>query len=251
MSLAEILLRRNSSFFQHNIVIPRRTTMFSEEEYQERFGFPIATRYPRLPVPKPETFDDILPEVSDEIVVTQNPAGDVSVYVSWWGGWVASSALKTWFYVQHPFPQDVRLAYSIFWRRIETHKLAAGEQLTRSVTVKNGTTVTDTNNLAAELGVSFNGLSAKLSKTVGHSVTVMTETDVTTAYQYTAKTRAVWTLWQLMERFAFVDEKGDIIDWASDAQQLKQFSGRVRLVLATPAVVSRPPQTMYPDAVEF
>jgi hypothetical protein len=226
--------------------------MLSEKEYIETFGFPSATQYPKLPVPKPATIDDILPEVSEEKEITRKPAGDVMVYIAWWGGWVPTSALKKWPYVQHPFPQNVQLKYSIFWKRIETIKLAPGEQLTKSWTVKNGMTVTDTSSFAAELGVSVEGLSAKLTTTLTHTVSVMTETDVTTAFNYTAKKSAVWTLWQLYERFSFVDEAGKLVEWASDADQPGPLgTSRVRLNLVRPFVVSRPPNTMYPDAKVF
>jgi hypothetical protein len=128
---------------------------------------------------------------------------------------------------------------------------------TRSVTVKNGTTVTDTNSLSGELGVSAYGLSARLSRTFSHTVTVMNETDVTTTYSYKPEKHAVWTLWQLLERFSFVDDKGNLIEWAADAQERPKMSGIVRLVLPAPrlvlpapSVVNRSP-TMCPDAVEF
>jgi hypothetical protein len=45
--------------------VPAETRTSEEIDYTKHFGWPSAVEYPNLPVPKPNKFDDDLPQVSD------------------------------------------------------------------------------------------------------------------------------------------------------------------------------------------
>jgi hypothetical protein len=59
-------------------------------------------------------------------------------------------------------------------------------------------------------------LSAELSKTTSHAVTITENRNVTETYNFSVAEGkvAIYTLWQLVEVFALVDDNGHPIDWS-------------------------------------
>jgi hypothetical protein len=88
-------------------------------------------------------------------------------------------------------------------------------------TIKHGMTVSDISSVSSELGVSAYGLSGKLSTTFSHTISIMNETDVQHTFNVLAShtgIKQVWTLWQLIEQFVFVDRNGDVVVHRSYAE---------------------------------
>jgi hypothetical protein len=73
------------------------------------------------------------------------------------------------------------------------------------------------------LGISDYGLSATLSQTFSHTVTIVNETDITTTFAIQADkdTTVVWTAWQLVDVFAVTtDSTGKEIGYAGRVEWL-------------------------------
>lgn len=138
--------------------------------------------YPHSAPPHPKTINDRLPETSEPEVIGSIGNYDVSIMVEC-RGWITwhptSEVVHLFRHAKYPVPRDLSLQHRIYWKKIVSEPVEGTETVTRSFTVKHGSTVTDNSTLAAELGVSYSGLSAKLTMTLDHSVSIMNETDMT------------------------------------------------------------------------
>jgi|GEM_PF-4402730 len=133
------------------------------------------------------------------------------------------------------FPEDCTIRYGRYWKRVYTEIIANGIGYTRAVTTTAGSSVTDAQTLSAELGVSFQGLSAQLSSSLEHSVTVMQETTATNTYNISAPAgkTAVFTIWQLIERYTIVDAAKNPVTY-SGAYEIRLPLGKVRFPVDFP-----------------
>jgi hypothetical protein len=105
-------------------------------------------------------------------------------------------------------PQDHELVLRHFWRMVPgtfTH-LSPGTRLQQSWQYTHGVSTTDSQSITAQVGISAEGVSAGLSATFSHSVTISDQQTQTTQFNVdppTAGTR-VWVLWDLMYEMAVV-----------------------------------------------
>jgi hypothetical protein len=95
-----------------------------------------------------------------------------------------------------------------YWKLVPgtfTH-LSSGTGFTKSWDYTHGVSTTDPQSITAQLGISGDGLSASLSATLGHSVTINDQQSTTTQYTVTAPESGtrVWMLWDLMYQFMIV-----------------------------------------------
>lgn len=191
--------------------------------------------YPRLPVPKPKTKFDILPQMSNVITLVQvdaqpfvtcyalgNPPppgifpGKFAAYGP--GGFPFPGDLG--FHLDPAFPIGAKLAYNIYWSLQKSYTLTGPQNFSDEIDYTQGAAETDTTTMSAELGVDVKYLSAKLTETVSRSVSVTTET---TEKRITSTTVdkgivRVWTVWQLVETYQLL---------ASDGTPLPAYSGFV------------------------
>jgi hypothetical protein len=177
----------------------------------------------RFAPPQPNSFEDPLPDTSDPVVIQEVSIPDVSIRVECyeWVTWhPAHEILRIFHYFAHPIPRDLRLQYRVYWERIETERLVGPDTFTYNLAKKHGATVTEINDLSSELGVSYDSLSAKLSKSFGHNVSITKEEDLN--HQYLVRVskgkRAVWTLWHRVEVFVFVDHNNQVVSYRSYAE---------------------------------
>jgi hypothetical protein len=102
-----------------------------------------------------------------------------------------------------------------YWRQVPatyTH-VFPGDGYTKSYSVSHGVSTTDSQTLSAELGIAVEGLSAKLSTSFSHSVTVTDETTEQTSYTVGAPATGirVWVLWQLIQEIVALDPSGNVL----------------------------------------
>ncbi len=95
-----------------------------------------------------------------------------------------------------------------YWKMVPgtfTH-LSPGTQLQKSWEYDHGISTTDTESITAQMGFSGGGLSASLSATLSHSVTINDLQKTTTQFtiQPPASGTRVWLLWDLMYQFMIV-----------------------------------------------
>jgi hypothetical protein len=76
----------------------------------------------------------------------------------------------------------------------------------------------DTTTLSKKVGLAEGALklSAELSKITSHAVTITENRTVTETYNFSVAEGkvAIYTLWQLVEVFALVDDNNNLIDWS-------------------------------------
>ena len=112
-------------------------------------------------------------------------------------------------------PPSYTLHLRSYWLQVpDSHAVVyPGDTYTRSVTETHGLSATDSKTISAELGVEFEGLSAKISATFEQSVTVSSDVSVSQTYSVEPpQTGArVWVLWQLVNQIAALDSSGNVI----------------------------------------
>ena len=113
-------------------------------------------------------------------------------------------------------PIDYTLTMRHFWRMVPntfTH-IQPGGGFDKLYTVSHGISTTDAHSISAELGVSVEGLSAKISATFSHSVTVSKESVEQTHFSVGSPEvgyERVWVLWQLVREIVALDPAGKVI----------------------------------------
>ena len=112
------------------------------------------TFYP--PIPEPQHRDDQPPEASAELLVSANPVDQLPVRV------------------EPPFPATAKLAYRRFWQNTFTITIFNAHNFTRAIETQEGMSEVDTTTLSKKLGLTAGTLklSAELSKTTSHAVTI-------------------------------------------------------------------------------
>jgi hypothetical protein len=108
-----------------------------------------------------------------------------------------------------------RLVLRQFWKAVPgtfTH-LSDGTKLQQSWQYTHGVSTTDSESITAQVGIEGDGLSAGLSATFSHSVTVSEQTTQTTQFSVDppAQGTRVWILWDLMYEMMVVTQNGGII----------------------------------------
>jgi hypothetical protein len=106
-----------------------------------------------------------------------------------------------------PFPADTKLAYKLYWKKIDQRIIPPNAGFEQKYTVRHGVTTNDSQTFGAELGVKAGALSAKLTETTTHSIQIVDEDTMETDYSLPALADKiqVWSVWQLVEEFAWVD----------------------------------------------
>jgi len=113
-----------------------------------------------------------------------------------------------------PGPRSIMAAQ--YWRLVPntfTH-LSAGTSLEKSWSYQHGVSSTDSESLTATMGIQAEGLSAGLSATFSHSVTISDQQTQTTQYSVGSTPEGkvrVWMLWDLIYEFSLVRADGRII----------------------------------------
>lgn len=171
-------------------------------------------------VPKPANKDDFPPQKSSEILVSTH---DIALFFYFWGDEGEShgaygpvDAPPKGFTLEPPFPVPSKILYKRYWINTGSYKLIGPQNFSKAITTTQGMSETKSTTLSAELGVAVKGLSAKLSITTATSITITEETSVTETYSFDVKvgTTVVYTLWQLVEEFALVDNASNPIEWS-------------------------------------
>ena len=167
---------------------------------------------PTPSVPKPTSPTDLPPETSDTLVVSKNPTTDLYV-LGGSGAWCPVSSLPP---AVTPFPSPVYAQFSTYWKQIGSAVLTGPQTYTKSVSYTTGMSTTDSTTLSAEFGISYGALSAKLSATIGHSVTTSQQTTITDSYQISVPSgkTSVYVLWQLMGEIIFLGPDMTPIQWS-------------------------------------
>lgn len=103
-----------------------------------------------------------------------------------------------------------------FWKKVPgTYtRVYPGDEFSQKYTVSHGISTTDSQSLSAEFGVEAEGLSAKVSATFEHSVTITDETSEEKTFTVAAPSEGfvrAWALYQLMAEIVGLDQNGNII----------------------------------------
>lgn len=113
-------------------------------------------------------------------------------------------------------PLDYTLTMRRFWRLVPntfTH-VQPGGGFKKSYTVTHGISTTDSQTISAEMGCEADGLSAKISASFSHSVTVSDEKVEQTEFSAGPPDDGfvrVWALWQLIDEIVALDPAGNVI----------------------------------------
>jgi hypothetical protein len=212
---------------------------------------------PVPPIPKPANADDTPDSPSASIIVATN---DATKLLLWYNskhssdeGWVDSThEIGPWY---SGLPPNYQLQYRRYWQLLDYQRMGGGVSFDKTVSVTNGVSTTDAVSMSAELGIVEDGLSAKLSTTFSHSVTVSESQTVSYTWQATGAPGkiTVFILWQLCEEFIAVDESGNELAGQWDGWVTDRSSGdgcECSLNYPTTHMVSQ--TTMYaPDSTEF
>jgi len=175
------------------------------------------TFYP--PIPEPQHRDDQPPEVSAELLVSANPVDQLFVEISEGKYLPTSGRFKGLpVRVEPRFPATAKLAYRRFWQNTFTITIFNAHNFTRAIETQEGMSEVDTTTLSKKLGLTEGPLrlSAELSKTTSHAVTITENRSVTETYSFSVAEGkvAIYTVWQLVEVFVLVDENDNPIDWS-------------------------------------
>lgn len=166
---------------------------------------------PTPPIPKPTGPNDLPPTESNKLIVSSNPISDLKVNFNG-QAFIPSNDPN----IQPAFPTNVYLQFSTYWKQVGTAVIVGEQVYTKAISYTNGMSTTNSETLSAEFGVAYGALSAKISATVGHSVTISDETTITDTYNISVAegTTTVYVLWQLVEEYLFVDSNGQPINWS-------------------------------------
>lgn len=183
------------------------------------------TFYP--PIPEPQHKDDFTPEKSIELLVASNPVDQLFVQSSKGIIFPTSGEFRGLdIRIDPPFPATAKLAYRRYWQNTFNTRISSGLNFTRAIETQEGMSETDTTSLSAKLGLGPGvpiealqvKLSVELSATTSHAVTITESRKVTETYSFSVEEGkvAMYTLWQLIEVFALVDDNDNPIDWSGE-----------------------------------
>jgi hypothetical protein len=137
------------------------------------------------------------PDPSNSVV--SNNAQPSSVMIEWWGG-----------------RPDYTLTMRRYWTIADWTQVVYADTYTKSLTETYGVSTTETTSLSAEIGVEFEGLSAKMTQTFETSTTISSESTTTEEWQFKNEEKgsiAYAILWQLVEEFAALDANAKYVSW--------------------------------------
>ncbi len=193
----------------------KRVVVSSVEELGDEIKTP--------PIPKPSSKDSVLPKKSTELIISTNvyyPNGTsewpVFVCVGKKNYWPAySKDDKKFQWVSPSFPRQ-SLQYRRYWLNTFSVTVGGPQDIERAITTEEGMSKTKTKTLSGEVGVEIGGLSAKISASIIEEVTITESLSTTETYRFNVPSDkvAIWTLWQLVEKFVFVDENDKPIEWS-------------------------------------
>jgi hypothetical protein len=168
----------------------------------------------KLPVPKPASPDDVLPETSDALLVAANGV-DLFIQLQQNGMFVPVSHPGFTNKLKPPFPKDALVNYKLYWEKVKSWRLGPGT-FQRDVVHRVGTATQDSTTISAELGVTLDWLSAKLSGTLNHSISITQETETSEHYSFTVPDNktCIFTIWNLVQQFEFTDSAGNLLNWS-------------------------------------
>lgn len=168
------------------------------------------------PIPRPTDVNSFPPVVSDTITVAQGPLGPINVAAG--NGYVSSDATSVQtdsggslpISFSPPVPH-CRVLLQRYWKNLASYQIVGPQTFTRTVSLTEGTSQTDAQTLSAELGVSFQGISASLSQTLSTSITIESSTTVTESYSIDVPSGKtfIYTIWQLVDAILIVDANGN------------------------------------------
>lgn len=180
---------------------PQETKVFSLEEVAKDNSLP--------PIPKPATYLSQVPAQSESITVSNNPIGlffqSIGKYLP-----VAGATLNP------PFPQNCTIGYKRYWLNNFTQRIGGPQQFSHTVSSTKGMNQTDSTSLSAELGVAYGALSAKLTASTSHSITILESTATTNKMSVSVPSNknCVFTSWQLVEEFVLLGPDGNPVNWS-------------------------------------
>lgn len=179
------------------------------------------------PLPKISSLDEELPQQSTPVVVATSSErlclfanSDNSSRNAWISDIPGqkipgSDAVLAKYWDDGP-PRQYTLTLRHYWRQVPGSytRVNPGDSFDQKVTITHGVSTTDTESLSAELGVQAGGLSAKVTATFEHSVSVTDEVSVEKTYAVDAPATGmvrVWLLWQLVDEIVALDSQGNVI----------------------------------------
>lgn len=171
-----------------------------------------------FPVWKPASKKDVAPHrypATDDILSSDDCAVYLAIDLFDTPLWVTPAMIYTEFELFPAFPSGTKLLYGRHWERIYSEVVKGPQKITREVARTNGASETDRLILSAELGIPAAGLSARLSASTTHSITINSQTQVTDSYDISANEGEVnfWILWQMVEVFTLTDPNGNPVTY--------------------------------------
>jgi hypothetical protein len=203
------------------------------------------------PPPHSETVLSDLPQRSESVLIS---AHEAPLFVHWSFDkkhWAWGPVSGRYVDLRPRFPRGAQLAFRKYWYQVGSEILTGPVSHSESYTLTYTHGMTNSQTLGGELGVSYKGLSGKLSATTTRSVTVSEQTskEKTFATNVNAGDIAVFTIWQLVEEFALVDADHNPITWHGTYRSPATF---------LPAYANVPehtfanhPERFYQDLVTF
>jgi len=179
------------------------------------------------PLPKIESLDWQPPDHTDPVEVGHTPL-DVRLHIfadadnANYQDWVVDvptsegfPRLNNWWSGCEP-PSPRQLVLRQFWRYVPNTytQVYPGNTFSKSWEYTHGVSTTDSQSITIEIGFEGKGLSAGLSATFGHSVTVTDESKETTQYTVGPPPDGsirVWLLWDLRYQMLLVDRDRKVV----------------------------------------
>lgn len=128
-------------------------------------------------------------------------------------------------YVTPTFPTQ-QITYKRYWLNTYSVTVQGPQSFSRKITTAEGMVQTEITTMSAELGVKTANLSAKVSISTSSSVSISESKQQEDTYSFDVpdgKT-GIWTLWQLVDVYFFVDGNGVPITWTGTGYYLGLFS---------------------------
>ena len=221
----------------HSVDVESPSDIVNARKYLEKRGVSIAKEQPLIisyqgfkpehelfgtklpPIPKPQNADDMPPQTSEKILVATNPNERLYLRYDDSNDYVSvkdlQEAVKVFNGNISPSLPEYTLAYKRYWQMADFQRIEGPQTFDYSASTTEGMSETDSQTFSAELGVSVQGLSAKLSATFSRSITVSSESSVTHSYriEVPAGKVGVWLLWQLIDEVVAVDGSDNQIEY--------------------------------------
>ncbi|WP_146250817.1 hypothetical protein [Nonlabens dokdonensis] len=245
--MSRILQDNGYDEFNNKLIITEKPLVnwLQKEDLNEIPQTTEESNIPTPPIPKPTSPNDLPPTESNKLIVSSNPISNLNINLNG-KAFVPSSKFPT----RPSFPTNIHLQFSTYWKQVGTAVIVGEQVYIKEISYTNGMSTTKSETLSAEVGVAYGALSAKITATVGHSVTISNETTITDTYNINVSkgTTTVYVLWQLVEEYLFVDSNGQPINWSGNI-----FPGGL---IGLPVTFPNEPKlnqsnTVYSDRTDF